>query len=235
MKKLIVGAIVLSLALVSCNSSKSTTGSKGGKWITLFDGSNLDAFKAYNKEELSDQWKIEGDVMVFTPREDRRHSENLITKQEFRNFKIAFDWKIAQGGNSGFMWAVQEKPEFHEPYATGPEIQILDDDGHPDGKNGRSHQSGALYDIIGASEKANPAGEWNHYEITINYDTNEGIIEMNGTQVVTFPVKGEEWDTLVKNSKFRNWGDFAKVETGHIALQDHGGQVSFKNIKIKEL
>jgi len=247
MKKLILGAFTLALDFTSCKEKPKEddtsmtaeqtmeTPSQEGEWVTLFDGTNLDAFKAYNKDTLSSQWSIKGDALVFTPAEGRHGSENLITKDEYHNFVIDFDWMISQGGNSGFMWAVKEDPKLGEPYLTGPEIQILDDKGHPDAKAGRTHQSGALYDMIAASEMANPAGEWNHYEITINYDANQGVINMNGDDVVTFPLSGEGWTKLVENSKFKNWSDFAKSDTGHLAFQDHGHEVSFKNIKIKEL
>ena len=143
---------------------------------------------------------------------------------------------ISEGGNSGIMWAVEEDLKYHEPYATGPEIQILDDERHPDSKAGDTHRSGALYDMLAAPEGVvNPAGEWNSYEITIDYNTNQGIIVMNGEEVVSFPVKGNEWKAMVADSKFADWEAFAKTDTGLIALQDHGHQVSFKNIKIKKL
>ena len=80
-----------------------------------------------------------------------------------------------------------------------------------------------------------PAGEWNHVLLTINHNTNHGAVELNGTEIVTFPLSGEEWNRLVNGSKFKGWDGFGEFKTGKIGLQDHDDKVSFRNIKIKEL
>ena len=205
-----------------------------GDWTVLFDGKNLDGWHAYNGDAPT-QWKVEDGALVLTPAENRSGPENLVSDKSYDDFELSMDWKISKGGNSGVIWAVQEDEKYHEPYQTGPEIQILDDTGHPDGKNGKSHQAGALYDMIGPSEMAKPAGEWNTCVITINHKENKGSVDLNGTRVVDFPVTGDKWEALVNDSKFADWEGFAEAEDGHIALQDHGHKVSFKNIKIKEL
>ena len=205
------------------------------EWTILFDGSNLDNWHVYNGAEPT-QWKIEDDALVFTPAEKRDGTENLVTDSTYTSFVLSLDWKISEGGNSGILWGVQEDPKFNEPYYTGAEIQVLDDERHPDAKAGTTHRSGALYDMIAAPEGVvKSAGEWNTYEITIDHNTNKGSVVMNGQEVVTFPVSGEEWDAMVAKSKFADWEAFAKVKTGKIALQDHGNQVSYRNIKIKQL
>ena len=205
------------------------------EWTTLFDGSNLDNWRAYNGEAPT-QWKIEGENLVFTPAENREGTENLITAEAYKSFELSLDWKISEGGNSGIMWAVQERDSLSEPYYTGPEIQILDDERHPDAKAGTTHRSGALYDMLAAPEGVvKPAGEWNSYTITIDYNSNKGTVVLNDTEVVSFPVKGEAWEAMVAKSKFADWPAFGKSTTGHIALQDHGNEVTFRNIKIKKL
>ena len=140
---------------------------------------------------------------------------------------LSLEWKIAEGGNSGIFWGVYEDPKFSEAYQTGPEIQVLDDERHPDAKQGNgTHVSGSLYDMIGPSEKVvNPAGEWNLCEISINHNTNQGSVNLNGVNIVNFPVHGEGWDALVANSKFKDWEGFGAYPTGHIGLQDHGDKV----------
>ncbi|MEO2064156.1 MAG: DUF1080 domain-containing protein [Christiangramia sp.] len=206
------------------------------EWKDLFNGENLEGWKAYNKDSISSQWRVEDGALVFTPAEERNGAENLISKEEFENFELKIDWKISEGGNSGIMWAVQEDEKYGEPYLTGPEIQVLDDERHPDAKNGPNRLSGSLYDMVPpAKNVVNPAGVWNQEVIHIDHQKNEGWVELNGERIVEFPVNGEGWNELVQNSKFASWDAFAKETKGHLALQDHGHAVSFKNIKIKEL
>ncbi|ETN94562.1 3-keto-disaccharide hydrolase [Zhouia amylolytica] len=203
-------------------------------WITLFDGSSFDAWRGYLKEEMPSQWSIEDKAMVFTP--GKNGGNNIITKEKFKNFELSLEWKISEGGNSGIFWGVYEDPKFPEAYQTGPEIQVLDDERHPDAKNGTTHQAGSLYDMIAPSEKVvKPAGEWNTCVLKINHETNAGSITLNGTEIVTFPVHGPKWDVMVENSKFKGWEGFGKYQTGHIGLQDHGDKVWYRNIKIKPL
>ena len=132
---------------------------------------------------------------------------------------------------------MQEGKEFGEPYVTGPEIQILDNERHPDAKaNPKFHQAGALYDLVQPSaDVCNPAEEWNHVLLTVDHNANEGNVVFNGTEIVRFPLSGEAWDELVNNSKFKGWEGFGAFKTGKIGLQDHDDKVSFRNIKIKVL
>lgn len=210
------------------------------EWKTL----SLDHWQAFKGGETAKFWKAEGDMIVFYPptAEERtkpdggRESFNIVTKKEYTNFELSMEWKISEAGNSGIMWGVSEDAKYGEPYQTGLEIQILDNDKHPDGKNGTSHQAGALYDLVSPPEDVTkPVGEWNLAVITINHKTNEGFSFLNGVEVAKFPVNGEALETLLKGSKFDGWDGFGKYQTGKIALQDHGDVVSFRNIKIKEL
>lgn len=204
------------------------------KWIMLFDGSSFDAWRGYLKEDMPDQWTIESDAMAFTP--GKNGGSNIITKEKFKNFELSLEWKISEGGNSGIFWGVHEDPKFPEAYQTGPEIQVLDDERHPDAKNGTTHQAGSLYDMIAPSEKVvKPAGEWNTCIIRIDHKNNAGSVTLNGTEIVKFPVHGPEWNQMVDNSKFKGWEGFGKYPTGHIGLQDHGDKVWYRNIKIKPL
>lgn len=206
------------------------------EWITLFNGESLDEWKAYNSDEIT-QWKIEDNALVFVPSAgERSGSENLITEDTFTNFELSLEWKISEGGNSGIMWGVQEGEKYNEPYLTGPEIQVLDNQKHPDAKNGPVRQAGALYDLSEPSQDVTkPAGEWNKMTIHIDYKENQGVVTLNGTKVNQFPLHGEQWEQMVEKSKFSDWEDFGQHRTGHIALQDHNDKVSFRNIKIREL
>ena len=249
MKRLaIIGCSIL--ALTACKNENKETEAENmdtqesvamqeeeHEWQELFNGEDLQGWKAYNKDSISSQWKVEDGVIAFAPSaEERESSENLITEDEFENFEMSFEWKISEGGNSGVMWAVQEDEKYAEPYLTGPEIQVLDNQKHPDAKNGPNRTAGALYDMVPPSEDATkPAGEWNKETIYINHEENKGWVELNGTRVTEFPVHGEEWEEMVKKSKFSEWEGFGANRSGHIALQDHDDKVWYRNIKIKEL
>lgn len=250
MKKISIFLLVLS-TLAGCKENQDNKGTDNiqnedtamqtdesqNDWVDLFNGENLEGWKAYNSDAEPTQWKVEKGILAFDPADGQRSgSENLITEEEFTDFELALEWKISEGGNSGIMWAVQENEDLSEPYLTGPEIQVLDNQKHPDAKNGPNRHSGALYDMVPPSQDVTKtAGEWNSTVIRINHEENKGTVTTNGTKVTEFPLHGEEWEKLVENSKFSDWEHFGKNKTGHIALQDHDDKVWFRNIRIRKL
>lgn len=207
-------------------------------WTVLFDGTSFDGWKGYLKDSVPAAWKLEDGAMVFHPPANRKQGEtyNLVTEKAYTNFVLSLEWKISEGGNSGIFWAVVEDEKYPQPYETGPEIQVLDNERHPDARNGTTHQAGALYDMVAPAEDATkPVGEWNTTVITIDHEKQRGGVELNGIPVVEFPVGNELWNVMVSKSKFAEWEGFGKKLTGKIGLQDHGDVVAFRNIKIKEL
>jgi len=208
------------------------------EWQVLFDGKTFEGWHEYNKEDVSTHWKIKNGAMVFYPPKERKKGDsyNLVSDNEYTDFVLSIEWRIAEAGNSGIFWGIKELPQVKQPYETGPEIQVLDNDKHPDGKHGTSHQAGALYDMVSPSEDVTkPIGEWNLCEITINHKTNMGIVVLNDVEIVNFPLNNPEWAEMVSKSKFADWEHFAKYTTGKIGVQDHGDFVAYRNIKIKEL
>ncbi|WP_297763043.1 DUF1080 domain-containing protein [uncultured Muriicola sp.] len=254
MKKYYVLIALACIVLVNCKekenkeevlateemSMENTSDMNENDWIVLFDGTSFDGWHVYPGKEVPDAWELEDGAMILRPKEARTDGNrfNMVTDKEYTDFVLYLEWMVTEGANSGIMWGVVEDPKYDEPYYTGPEIQVLDNINHPDAKNGTTHQAGALYDMVAPSaDVVKPIGEWNVYEITINHKTNEGIVVLNGTKIVEFPVTGEGWDTMVASSKFADWEAFGKYQTGKIALQDHGENISigYRNIKIKEL
>ncbi len=249
MKIRITTFILVSFAFLSCKNETKASEAKNDKeieetvdmevkdndWIVLFDGTSTDAFRGYGHDSIHPQWTIEDGNLAFTP--GGEGNKDIITKNSYTNFKLSLEWKVSEGGNSGIFWGVYEDDQYPEAYMTGPEIQVLDNERHPDAKVAQgTHKAGSLYDLIACpDEHVNPAGEWNLCVIEVNQDENVGKVAMNGTEVFTFPLHGEKWDDMVANSKFTAWEGFGKYKTGHIALQDHGDKVWFKDIKIKEL
>ncbi|GAA3563107.1 DUF1080 domain-containing protein [Snuella lapsa] len=222
-------------AIVEESSAEVIETNTKKEWVTLFDGTSFDNWRGYRMDKMPSEWTIEEGAMAFTPGE--KGGKNIITKQKFTNFVLSLEWKISEKGNSGIFWSVFEDEKFNEAYQTGPEIQVLDNAKHPDSfVEGGTHKAGSLYDMIACPDNlVKPAGEWNLCVLEVNHKTNQGKVSMNGTEVMTFPVHGEDWDKMVNNSKFKGWEGFGKYQTGHIGLQDHGNPVWFRNIKIKEL
>lgn len=208
---------------------------KQKEWTILFDGTSFDAWKEYNADTISEYWKLEDGAMVLYPA-GKHETHNLVTKKEYTDFVLSLEWKISEGGNSGIFWGVHEDLNLHEAYQTGPEIQVLDNQKHPDAKNGTTHQAGALYDMIAPSKDiTKPVGQWNSCVITINHKINTGSVVLNGEAIVNFSVNNPDWGAMVAKSKFADWDDFGKYTTGKIGLQDHSDMVSYRNIKIKEM
>ncbi len=249
MKKLTILALT-GILLLSCKKTEESQGiqkqaeektvqekksSKVTPTVFLFDGSSMDQWRGYLSDEMPSEWTIEGGALTFTP--GTTGGKNIISKETYTSFALSLDWKVSEGGNSGIFWGVHEDEAFPEAYQTGPEIQVLDDERHPDAKVARgTHRAGSLYDMIKAPDGLiKPAGEWNTVILKVNHTTNEGIVILNSKEAFRFPVHGEKWEAMISESKFKDWEGFGTYQTGHIGLQDHGDKVSYRNIKIKRL
>lgn len=247
--KIVLWMTAVVLTLSNCETAPKKTSEKKmteakpamkNEWTSLFDGKTLTGWHQYNGDKIGAEWSVADGVMTFEPKANRKYGDggkNIVTDQDFTSFELSIEWNISEGGNSGIFWGVQEGEAYGEPYVTGPEIQILDNERHPDAQaNPKFHQAGALYDLVQpAADVCNPAGEWNHVLLTVNHNTNKGSVVFNGTEIVKFPLSGPEWDALVNNSKFKGWEGFGAFKTGKIGLQDHDDKVSFRNIKIREI
>jgi hypothetical protein len=156
---------------------------------------------------------------------------DIITTEQFENFELALDWKVAPAGNSGIFYRVTESGE--ATYHSGPEMQVLDDAGHKDGSS-RLTSAGSLYGIYGApAGVVKPAGEWNAVRLVVNGNHVEHWL--NGVKVVDYELGSADWAKRVGEAKFKEWPEFGRAKRGHIALQDHGDWVAYRNIKIKVL
>ncbi|MCC9165514.1 3-keto-disaccharide hydrolase [Pontibacter harenae] len=204
-----------------------------GNWISLFDGKSLTGWHSYGKSTAGEAWKVEDGVLRLDAA-SAKEGGDLLTDDSYENFHLKLDWKISQNGNSGIIFYLKDEPaQYQQTWETGLEMQVLDNEGHPDAKIPK-HRAGDLYDLISSSEETvKPAGEWNQAEII----SNNGLLELylNGTKVVTTTLWDDNWKKMVAESKFSSMPDFGTYKTGKIALQDHGDDVWFKNIMIKRL
>lgn len=234
MKKLILTCTLMTFCMFSFAQSLNTLTSKEKKvgFQLLFDGKTLTGWHTYNKPGvIGDCWTVADDVISFDMTKKERG--DLITDAEFENYDFSVEWRISKNGNSGIIFNVTEDLKYHSTYNTGPEMQVLDNDGHPDGKI-FNHRSGDLYDLIkSSSEPVKPLGEWNTARIVCN----RGLLQqyLNGVKVVETRYDDANWKTMIAGSKFKNMPAFGLNMKGRIALQDHGNPVWFRNIKIKKL
>lgn len=201
-------------------------------WQKLFDGKTTAGWHTYGKKTLSKGWMAMDGTLMLMP--GSKEGGDLVTNNAYSNFDLKLEWKISKNGNSGVIFLVQEDTvKYKHTYNSGPEMQVLDNDGHPDGKIIK-HRAGDLYDLIkSSSEPVKPVGEWNQAEIIVNKGKLE--LKLNGVTTVSTTLWDANWKALVAGSKFKdmpNWGTFT---SGKIALQDHGNEVAYRNIMIKKL
>jgi Domain of Unknown Function (DUF1080) len=225
------------LFIVTLICSYATFAQKN-KWVKLTDGKTFKNWHVYNHagEPVPAKWKIEKGAMVFdeTAKSDYKVND-LVSDKDYENFVLELEWNIAKGGNSGIFYGILEDAKYNTPYLTAPEIQVLDDENHPDAKQGKNgnRKGGSLYDMIPSASKANVAEQWN--KVKIQKLNNEITVWQNGIMAVKYPTAGPEWEAMVADSKFKTWEGFGKYPKGKIGLQDHGNKVSFRKIRIMEL
>ena len=202
---------------------------KADGWKLLFDGQTTKGWHGYNQTSVPEGWAVKDGALTRVAK-----TTDIVSDEEFENFDLQFDWKLAKNGNSGLFYHVVESPKYKEVYFTGPEYQLLDNEGHPDGKNGPDRFSGANYALHAPSQNTvHTPGEWNQSRIVVN----NGHVEhwLNGVKVVEYELWSNDWKTRVANSKFKAWPDYGMAKAGRLALQEHGFEVAFRNIKIKPL
>jgi len=207
-----------------------TADEKSAGWKLLFDGKTLDGWRGYKTEAIGAGWKVENGALAMTVPK----SGDLVTKEEFGDFELAFEWKIVEGGNSGVIY----RSGFGDSasYRTGPEYQVLDNAKASDNKKA-NHLAGSLYDIGEAPAKdlTKPVGEWNAGKIVVRGWHVEHWL--NGEKLVDLDLASAKGKAAIAESKFKGkgWEKFATLARGHIALQEHGNAVYFRSLKIREL
>ena len=221
---------------MAASINQLTAGEQEDGWMLLFDGQSMDAWRGYQMDAMPDDWTIDtvngANTLHFTGAADDE-ADDIITKEMFGDFELRLEWRISPAGNSGIMYHVREEAE--SPWQTGPEIQILDDDRHPDAED-PTHRAGALYDMIApdtSKKELKPVGEWNSVRLIVENGHAEHWL--NGAKIVDYPVDGEEWTQMIAESKFADLPLFGTFQSGHICLQDHSDKVWYRNIKIRRL
>jgi hypothetical protein len=199
---------------------------KAAGWRLLFDGKSLDAWRAYGADTMPSGWQVVDGLMTRVSR-----AADIITKEQFGDFELVLDWKVGPGGNSGIFYRAVEGLEWI--YHGAPEYQLLDDPNHRDGRDPKTSAGAAygLYEVPRGIVK--PAGEWNTARIVAKGPHVEHWL--NGQKTADYMQGSPEWAAIVATTKFNSWPAYGKAMRGHIGLQEHGGRIEFRNIRIREL
>ncbi|MCF8361047.1 MAG: DUF1080 domain-containing protein [Prolixibacteraceae bacterium] len=251
MKNILILFLTITVLIMgACNEkaepNELTKKEKEEGWVLLFDGETMNHWRGYCKDAVPGAWVVdEGTIHIQGSGKGEAGAKDggdIITRKKYQNFELSLEWKVSEGGNSGIFYLAQEKcgndsVPAQPIYKSSPEMQILDNNRHPDAKLGKdgNRQAGSLYDLIPAKpQNANPAGEWNKVLITVYKGT--VIHNQNGENVVEYHLWTDDWKAMCADSKFSEWEDFINTaEKGYVGLQDHGDDVWFRNIKIREL
>lgn len=213
--------------------NKLTEAEQRSGWQLLFDGESTNGWRNYKKDSISTGWKVVDGAIVRAS----GGAGDIITDKKYGNFELSLEYKISKGGNSGVMFHVIEGNG--PPWHSGPEIQVQDNiDGHDPQKSGWLYQ---LYQPTpprwakekGPVDSTRPAGQWNQLYIRIADDQCE--VCMNGVRYYRFKIGDKQWQQRVAKSKFSKFKQFGSAGEGHICLQDHGNEVAYRNIKLRQL
>jgi hypothetical protein len=220
------------LYLFACSHSKKISATPADGYTSLFDGRTMSGWRTYQNKP-ADSWMVKDGALYCkgsaTDKSDRR--ADLITIDTFTNFDLELDWKISPQGNSGIMYMVTE--DFPTAYLSGPEYQLIDDINFPEKLEDwqKTAANYAMHTAPAAHPK--PAGEWNHTRIVVN----NGHVQhwLDGEKVVEYDLWTEDWKKRKAEGKWKDAPGYGMSRSGHIALQDHGSEAWFKNIRIKKL
>jgi hypothetical protein len=218
-------AVVLPLAVLAAAPAAAND------WQTLFDGKSLAAFRCYNKPDIPPGiWSIEPDGSLKTV-PGVKDGCDLITREKHQDFEFELEWKVPAKGNSGIVYRVVEIPD-KPSWNSGPEMQVLDDAGHRDGLNA-TRSAGALYDLVAPTGKTvNPAGQWNKAKIVMKGNLVEHWL--NDKKIVEYEWGSPEIQKAIAASKFKDMPQFMKAPGGHVAIQHHGEEAWFRNIRMRK-
>jgi Domain of Unknown Function (DUF1080) len=203
-----------------------TAAERAAGWRLLFDGRTTDGWRGFKLNSMPDGWKVVDGALTRAAA-----AGDILTTQKFKNFELTLEWKISEGGNSGIFYRGSEDED--AIYWTAPEMQVLDDAHHEDGKS-RLTSSGADYGLYEAPAGiVKPAGQWNQVRIIVNGRHVEHWL--NGVRLLQYELYSPDWEMRVKDSKFGAHPKYGRNTEGYIGLQDHGDWVAFRNIKIHVL
>jgi len=212
-------------------NNQLTAEEKAGGWKLLFDGTSLKGWQTIGKHEAPKQgWTVQDGELRLVKTNGKTGAGDIVTDVKYSDFELTWDWKIAPGANSGVKYNLPNPDK-----NVGCEYQLLDDEKHPDAKlHDGKRVTASLYDVIApADKKLNSPGEWNHSRILVKGNHVEHWL--NGGKTVSYDFGSDEMKKLIAESKFKSVAGWGVKTSSPILLQDHDGEISFRNIKIHVL
>lgn len=237
--------LLIALLFCACKTDpKAKTGQdlESDDWISLFDGTDIKGWRAYNESSLPEQWVVQNGMLTFDTQrrsETDQHSGNdiIYAAETFDNFELYLEWKLPEGGNSGIFYHIKEG--YQGMSEVSPEYQLLDDLQWEEINNAQLEEwqktgaDYAMYPPDKANKVTHPAGTWNTSRIRFTPELAEHWL--NGKKILSFVPWSQDWHQRKAAGKWKNFPDYGKFKTGYIGLQDHDSPLWFRNIKIKKL
>ncbi len=226
---LLVACLVVALppaARAQASRNTLTPAERAAGWRLLFDGKTTTGWRGWKMDTLPSGWQVVDGALTRV-----RRAADIITTEKFKNFELSLEWKIAPNGNSGIFYRASEDDD--AIYWSAPEMQVLDDAGHPDGQS-RLTAAGSDYGLYPSpAGVVQPAGQWNQVRLIVNGNHVEHWL--NGVKVVEYELGSADWEARVKASKFAPHPHYGRNPEGYIGLQEHDSWVAYRNIKIRVL
>jgi len=234
---LLAGLFVMS----GCQHLSTSASEMDAGWRSLFDGKTFAGWRGYKQTIVPPGWSVDEGTLHFVPGQQKHvpkdkkkkggPSGDLITIEKYANYELVLEWKVKPGANSGVLLRASEEGE--KIWHTAMEIQVIDGTGY-EKPLGALHNAGALYALYPAvPESIKPAGEWN--QLRVLADGKDITVWQNGTEVCSFTIGSKDWNKRFEESKFKKFPEVGQIAKGHIGLQSHGGEVWYRNLKIKAL
>ena len=243
----LIALLAFSFVFTACVKPAATTANmlteaeKAEGWRLLFDGQTLNGWRGFHQQTVPAAWRVEDHTLAKIPMGKNAEGKviegpDLITTDQYGDFELQLEWKISPGGNSGIKYLVSEDLSKEGGHAVSFEMQVIDDDNHPDATKGinGNRAAGALYDLLPATHKTlRPVGEYNQVRLIKKGPHIEHWL--NGVKVLEFDQGSPELKAAIAQSKFKDKPGFGEAQKGYILLQDHGDAVWYRNLKIREL
>jgi hypothetical protein len=231
---LLVGVVLTpfgqSTAQPAAPQNTLTPAERRAGWRLLFDGKTTAGWRGYRETGMRPDWTVTDGALTLLGGGVKHMG--IVTVEQFENFELLIDWRIAGGGNSGIMYRVSETAP--EPHLTGPEVQLLDNARHPEVRRNPARAAGACYDLYApARDVTRPPGEWNTLRLLVNGSRVEHWL--NGTKIVEYEIGSPDWQQRLARSKWRREKGFSRKAKGHLCLQEHNSRAQFRNIKIRSI